>query len=248
MYNAGFCADVTVDHKLPLENFAKRRDEVVAEVLRARERHFDNVVTSLEETLRQVSMVAFVLGAIRARALQRVVLSWFIGVLVAVAPAGALIWLFQNEVIDGDWFTASFVFGLSSSYALLFVGITTFFREYLRQFRKLQIAGLDDTFEDVYADFFIHNDGEDHRARWQVVKTKIVNILSSIHCASTLQPFPHFETARIEDVLQKDLWQLRQLARLIRIDLLPNQTGKEGGRVTSAAKQWGRSATAAGTM
>merc|ERR1719356_1872888 len=25
MYNAGFCADVTVDHKLPLENFAKRR-------------------------------------------------------------------------------------------------------------------------------------------------------------------------------------------------------------------------------
>ena len=36
-------------HKLPLEAFRQKREEVVAEVLRARARHWDNVITSTEE-------------------------------------------------------------------------------------------------------------------------------------------------------------------------------------------------------
>eukprot|EP00444_Apocalathium_aciculiferum_P069184 CAMPEP_0183554076 /NCGR_PEP_ID=MMETSP0371-20130417/77118_1 /TAXON_ID=268820 /ORGANISM="Peridinium aciculiferum, Strain PAER-2" /LENGTH=55 /DNA_ID=CAMNT_0025759797 /DNA_START=14 /DNA_END=177 /DNA_ORIENTATION=+ len=55
MYNAGFDAKLGTHHKLPLDDFAKRRKEVIAEVCRAKERHLDNVVTALEETLRQVS-------------------------------------------------------------------------------------------------------------------------------------------------------------------------------------------------
>ncbi|CAK9016975.1 Metacaspase-1A [Durusdinium trenchii] len=36
-------------HKLPLEAFRQKREEVVAEVLRARTRHWDNVITATEE-------------------------------------------------------------------------------------------------------------------------------------------------------------------------------------------------------
>jgi len=49
---------------LPLEAFAKKREEVIEEVLRVPERHNDNIITAFEETLRQISMVAMILGAI----------------------------------------------------------------------------------------------------------------------------------------------------------------------------------------
>ncbi|CAK9017819.1 unnamed protein product [Durusdinium trenchii] len=50
MYNAGVEQENGVrQHKLPLEAFRQKREEVVAEVLRARTRHWDNVITATEE-------------------------------------------------------------------------------------------------------------------------------------------------------------------------------------------------------
>ncbi|CAE8605286.1 unnamed protein product, partial [Polarella glacialis] len=69
MYNSGVDDDKNNGkvHKLPLEAFRKKREEVVAEVLRAKTRHWDNVITATEDTLRQLEMVATVTGAVRQR-------------------------------------------------------------------------------------------------------------------------------------------------------------------------------------
>jgi len=216
MFNAGFDLAAGAEHKLPLDAFARRRDEVVAEVLRARERHFDNVVTALEETMRQVCMVANVLGVMRNKAMIRVTLVMAVAFLILSAPIGVLVWLFVNEWVETV--TLPFCVGVGASYVLLVLAVSTFFREYLRQYRMLQATSLDDTFEETYAEFFIHNDGEDHRSRWQVVRPKITSILSSIPCASSLPTFPKWEIDRIDQVLSKDIWHLRQLARLLRVE------------------------------
>lgn len=241
MYNAGLCCmPPKGDHKLPLESFAKRRDDVVAEVLRARERHYDNIVTSLEETLRQVAMVATVAGSIRVRAVRRVALANAIGAMAKASPAGLLWWLLGAGMLEGPTAAAPTIFVALMLYVLLYLAITAFLVDHLRQFRRLQLASLDDTFEDAYADFFIHNDGEDHRARWQVVRPKLFMMLSSIPCPSQLPPFPKWEVRRIDEVLKHDIWHLRQLARLIRMQQKrPNATVS----ATGAAAYSGRSST-----
>jgi len=225
MFNAGFDLPAGTEHKLPLDDFARRREEVVAEVLRARERHFDNVVTAMEETLRQVSMVATVLGVIRNKAVVRVMLVTAVAVLILAAPIATLVWLLANDWVESV--TLPFCIGVGASYILLVIAVSTFFREYLRQYRRLLATSLDETFEETYADFFIHNDGEDHRSRWQVVRPKITSILSSIPCASHLPAFPKWEVDRIDQCLTKDVWHLRQLARLLRVEQL-NEAADSG--------------------
>mmetsp|Transcript_132987 Transcript_132987/g.425362 ORF Transcript_132987/g.425362 Transcript_132987/m.425362 type:complete len:619 (-) Transcript_132987:8-1864(-) len=228
MYNAGFDAQASPEHKLPLEDFAKRREEVVAEVCRAKERHLDNVVTALEETLRQVSMTAMVLGAIRAKAARRLVMTWLVGAALMAAPLCVFLWLLATsrlalpgsdptEVHSKD-LTSMDMLGVLSVFAALLLAVTRGCREFLWQSRRLQKTTLDESFEEVYADFFIHNDGEDHRARWMNVKPKISSILNSITCASSLKPFPSWEMVKIDACLTKDVWHLRQLARMLRLD------------------------------
>ncbi|CAE7354398.1 EHD2 [Symbiodinium pilosum] len=53
MYNSGVehAENGMREHKLPLEAFRQKREEVVQEVLRARTRHWDNVITATEDGL-----------------------------------------------------------------------------------------------------------------------------------------------------------------------------------------------------
>merc|ERR550532_3891915 len=72
-YNAGGLSGLSAEraslkeHSLPLDLFKQKRDEVVHEVLRAKARHPDNVITSFEETMRQLQMLAMVCNAIRSQ-------------------------------------------------------------------------------------------------------------------------------------------------------------------------------------
>lgn len=61
--------------QLPLDRFRQKREEVIAEVLRARIRHWDNVITGFEETLRDVEMIAIVTSR-----LQKKISSWRLAV------------------------------------------------------------------------------------------------------------------------------------------------------------------------
>jgi len=95
MYNAGFdgkgtpnserkSTGTSKEHKLPLEAFMAKREEVINEVLRAKVRHWDNVVTAFEETLRQLEMVLTVSRALHIKVQLRRLLVWSCGVATMV--------------------------------------------------------------------------------------------------------------------------------------------------------------------
>lgn len=241
MYNAGFEGTATHrEQRLPLEPFARKRNEVIEEVLRVRERHNDNVITALEETLRQVEMVSRVLTLIRAKIRRRMFELQALALLALVGPAAAAFMLWST--IQGSAFAQaaapvqgtglppsappSFwdslprgwgLFGILSAYGLICLGMLGFLWEYFWQFQNLQIVGLDSIFEEAYADHFIHDDGEDLRTRWTIVKTKISSILKFVPCAAFLPRVRDWELSRLQECLDKDVWYLRQIARLLRM-------------------------------
>lgn len=219
MYNAGVggeSAQVQGDksHKLPLEAFRKKREEVVAEVLRTKSRHWDNVITTSEETLRELAMVATVSSAVRNNVCRRDLEVKATGALVLGVPGVVGAWLLHGNMRLNapTWMTPSFWAG----YGLVCYGTVRLLCEYCRQYERLQIMNLDDYFEKAYAWFFIHADAEDLRHRWCTVRPRTANILSAVASVTMLPPIAAWEVARISTCLEKDIWYLRQLAKLVR--------------------------------
>eukprot|EP00929_Paragymnodinium_shiwhaense_P027048 TRINITY_DN15966_c0_g1_i1.p1 TRINITY_DN15966_c0_g1~~TRINITY_DN15966_c0_g1_i1.p1 ORF type:complete len:588 (-),score=97.84 TRINITY_DN15966_c0_g1_i1:168-1931(-) len=211
MYNAGFDGK---HHSLPLESFAKKRGEVLEEVMRAKVRHNDNLVTSLEETLRRIQMIAIVLESIRTAAKRRAMLMYTLAFLLVATPVG----LTGKLLFDGRLVVPSnsVCVGILVLLLLAILIMMAFLREYLRQFNNLLATQVDDVFEKVHHQFFIHDEGESYRLHWQVVRPKILNILGSVKSVDLLPSIPRWEADRINEVLEKDVWYLRQLARRLR--------------------------------
>jgi len=215
MYNAGFDTQETAsNHKLPLEAFAKRREEVTAEVLRACQRHFDNVVTAFEETLRQVSMVSTVLRVVRGSMIRRELFVKLFGLFVLASPVALSAWLLCTSRLAMPTFAMGALIAIV--YAAVCVGVAAFLVEYLKQSQMLQAQTLNDTFEATYSSMFIHDDGEDYRSRWLEVRSKIASIIGAVDSAFNLPYIAEWEITRIEECLEKDTWYLRQLARQLR--------------------------------
>lgn len=211
MFNSGFEGSAVKDHRLPLEAFAKKRSEVVEEVLRAKIRHNDNVVTSLEETLRQIQMVATVLRKLRSRVRRRRRQVQACGLVILGVPAFAAARHFLDTtlVIPGSLSLA----GILALVVCMVSGVIYALSEYYNQFERLQGEHIDDAFEEAHAHLFIHDDGEDLRSRWQTIRPIIKSILRAVSSARALPVIAPWETDRIQEVLEKDVWYLRQLAR-----------------------------------
>ncbi|CAE7879862.1 unnamed protein product [Symbiodinium microadriaticum] len=88
--------------------------------------------------------------------------------------------------------------------------------KYMRQFEKFQLADLDSYFEEAYAWYFIHVDAEDLRNRWSTVRPRVANILRAAKKVSRLPTISTWEIRRIDECLEKDIWYLRLLAKLLR--------------------------------
>mmetsp|Transcript_10130 Transcript_10130/g.22797 ORF Transcript_10130/g.22797 Transcript_10130/m.22797 type:complete len:639 (-) Transcript_10130:50-1966(-) len=256
MYNAGFgsgrasqATGKDLDHKLPLEAFMAKRDEVIAEVLRAKVRHWDNVVTSFEETLRQLEMVLTISLALHMKVLKRKVIVWTSGIATAIflpvfitllvmyarwtptveekkTVMSVVMSIFQPPEVEPvrKWYTAPWPYelipweamlGMTLFYTGLCVGFAFVLRELCRQYERLVVTEVDVTFEECYAQFFIHTDGEDHKWRWAAVKPKIASMALCGTCAR-LPMTPHWKIEQIRECLDKDCWYLRQLAKLLR--------------------------------
>mmetsp|Transcript_80989 Transcript_80989/g.203847 ORF Transcript_80989/g.203847 Transcript_80989/m.203847 type:complete len:550 (+) Transcript_80989:75-1724(+) len=237
MYNQGVeteCHSVR-EHKLPLEAFRRKRKEVVAEVLRAKVRHWDNVITSTEDTLRQMQMVAKVTGAVRDRVRKQSAeaLSW--ASIALGAPALVAAKLFYGKWTGARWVPVSFW----ASYAAVAFGLCRLLREYSAQFERLQVADLDAYFEEAYAWYFIHVDAEDLRVRWDTVRPRVASILRAASSSlATLPKIASWEVDRIDECLEKDIWYLRLLAKLLRgadsdapaiVPAVADTNGKVGG-------------------
>lgn len=259
MFNEGM--EAPAGHEsLPLEKFVKKRAEVIKEVLRVRERHNDNVITSLEETLRQMQMTARIVDWVRwsaRRSYWKVLVSVILSLgtpaymlhrlmqlaadnmnrkaaeSAAQAAAAALAaeskhrWRFfrrhvEPEPILSEGADESPPFGfwvyftVIALYFLFCSGVLKFFWDYYTQSQKELYLTVDSSFEEVYHEKFIHDEAEDLRYRWTVVRPKVLNILQ----ATTFYPWLPFVAAwehrRINEALQKDVFYLRQLARQLR--------------------------------
>lgn len=211
MYNDGIDTGQR-EHKLPLDSFRKKREEVVAEVMRAKGRHWDNIITSTEDTLRQLEMVATVSGAVRERVRQQLRYLQVCGAAVLGVPGAAAGWLFREKWVGPQWVPI----GFWAAYAAACYCATLVLREYMRQFERLQIADLDSYFEEAYGWFSIHADASDLRGRWVTVRPRVVSILRAARSISSLSPIAHGEISRINACLDKDVWYLRLLAKLLR--------------------------------
>lgn len=207
------------EHKLPLEAFRKKRDEVIEQVQAARVRHWDNVITSFEETLRNLEMVSTVVTSFQktVRQRHRVVRYGFASTLGLPALAFGKMLRSRNVLDAGlgglpSWAVA----GGCGLFVLASGGVTWILQEYCRQYERLQLAELDRFFEEEYASKFIHTDGEDLRARWVTVKPRIDSMLRHVRSVTVLQPIWPWEVARISVLLSEDLWYLRRLAKQLR--------------------------------
>jgi len=207
------------EHKLPLEAFRKKREEVVAEVLRAKFRHWDNVISATEETLRNVSMVATVSGAVRWRVRCRIaeVCAWGLAILVTPGVAGG--WLSRTRWNGPNWALAA----SWAAYAVVVGGSVRFLKEHCRQFEQLQVSDLDGYFEATYAHCFIYADTEDVRARWSAVRSRTASVLRAAPSAASLPLVSRRELARIDNCLEEDIWYLRRLAKRLRVSAASRQ-------------------------
>jgi len=224
VYNEGFeNAARAARSMLPMEVFSKKREELLDEVMRVRERHNDNIITALEETLRQVEMVCTVIETIRSRACRRKVLLQAGAVVGMGVPVLVAVWLLiSGAVVCPDAWAC---FGVTFIYIMLCFGCAACLREFYGQYHMLLTTSVDAVFRERYSQFFIHDDGEDFQYRWQVVSPKVQNILESVQSLSYLPRFRKWEMTRISDCLHNDVWYLRQLARKLREPDPPTSEG-----------------------
>lgn len=213
MHNKGFGAEApgTRLSQLPFKDFERKRDEVMEEILSVKARHWDNTITALDETLRQTAMVATMTGVVRRRVLMaRACGTITLGVLWVVVIAVLQDYCRVQQLSVGAIVVVDVLAAVSCA------ATVTLLRWYFRQHQQFLFARLDILFEEAYASFFIHTDGEDLRSRWVLVRPKVVNILKSVDSAAALQGIAEWEVARIDECLNQDIPYLRQLARVLR--------------------------------
>lgn len=247
MYNEGMQGHSGTT-ALPLKAFDLKRHEVIEEVMRVPQRHNDNIITNLEDTLRQAEMISTIVQLIRSRARARlarlqawgatsilvpVVVAYQLWKVVAFhlaaqqaaeAEAAASLRGRRGHVIaspgpaQNEWELPSLevcVFALLV-YSLVSAGVLRFLWAYFLQYQRELFLNLDSLFEEAYADYFVHNDGEDLRSRWQIVRPKLAGILLATPLFMVLPTIDQWEIQRMKEVQAKDMWYLRQLARKLR--------------------------------
>ncbi|CAE7235657.1 EHD2 [Symbiodinium natans] len=273
MFNDGMQSP-TGREGLPLERFVKKREEVILEVMRVRERHNDNIITSLEETMRQMQMVVGVVHRLRYKASDRYWRLKVWAVFSAVVPAIGIYEIMHfaadsmrlaAEMAAAD-LAASAVdsssrrgwgflrrggapveepepaghveefhpFGtwvyvtVAVLYVLFLGGVLKMLWESFIQYQKELYVTLDATFDQVFYDRFIHDEGEDLRSRWSVVRPKVESILQATSFYPLLPIVTTWEMQRISEALQTDIWYLRQLARQLRQPQSPSTASPTG--------------------
>lgn len=200
------------ENELPLEAFAANRNAVVREVLRAKVRHWDNIVTALEECLRQCDMLSRMCNMVRENAQQQICKAWRGAGIMLTLPWLLVAFLWRGDLLMGGsgWQTEeggnSFMiqaFVLCCLLCLIVLGLTL---EQLRQFDRIQLsrAGLETMFETVYHHIFIHTGGEDLRVRWATVRPLLEAMLKSVKNPTQLPVIEPWELTRIHDVLEQN--------------------------------------------
>lgn len=198
------------NHKLPLDTFREKRDEVINEVLSCKSRHWHNVITTTEDTLRQLVMMTTITSTVRSRVSRKrteLQLTGSISLLALGLIGGRLLVHYETSVTGIGLFGG--MMAGACSVAALVLG------EVGRRFESFQTANLNRYFEDAYKAKFIHSDGESLRARWLNVRPRIENILRSITTITDLPVIHSYEIDMVKNSIEEDVVYMRKLARLL---------------------------------
>lgn len=166
--------------------------------------------------LRQLAMVATVsanvANSVRSQHFQ--IKSSIAGLLGA--PGLITAWLVHGPKKIGSNTPSWFFPALWTAFGALCYGASTIVATYCKQYEQLQLANLDPYFAEAFHEYFIYHDAEDLRARWVTVRPRTASILKALPSVTHLQPIYAQEIANINTCLEKDVWYLRQLAKLVR--------------------------------
>jgi len=180
-----------VRSRIPLLDFNRTRDEVVAEVLKAPQRRLDNIVTALTEAVARVHLAATVSNAVRS-GYRRTVYQYYsaVGLSLVLGPA----------TVGGCAYLALPISATFAACATTFsaLGLLTYLsNKAVTGYKENALSGLDALFKRLH----YRQVEEDHDlvARWQRLQPRLLRSLS------------HMSIAEIPTVSQRTLDQLNTI-------------------------------------
>eukprot|EP00667_Euglena_gracilis_P007067 EG_transcript_7126 len=180
-----------ITSRIPLLDFNRTRDEVVAEILKAPQRRLDNLVTALHEAVSRVHLAGTISNAVRSGYRQRVFQYYaVVGLSLVLGPStmGGCIYLglpfLSTLTACGTTFSALGLLNWMTSKACT-------------EYKDTALASLDTTFHRLY----YKQVDEDHDlvARWDRLKPKLYRALS------------HMEISQVPAIKQKTLDELQTI-------------------------------------
>ncbi len=188
------------DHRLPLEDFDKAREEVIAEILRAPRRRLDNVVSRLYRYSRRLKMHATVISQreIDDRSRRRRYTAWGLG---AVLLAVLLIYGALNLLSDSLFSTVAAIGGTTVG---VIAGLMGLF--YLTK----RVRDADELFEEAYAQqLTLKEETADLKVLWRSVETPVRR---SFEAGDRFRSLGRGERRRLQRIIDVEVPKMRSVA------------------------------------
>lgn len=204
--------DAHTDGGLPLDDFDRSREEVLAEVLRAPQRRLDNVISRLHQHARRLRVHARVIDTLVAERRMRLFRSALLG-LAVVLVAGLAVWgslnFLESEELRLRWV------GLELLASLLALGVVYGLWWWDERVHAKNLS-LDALFERTYArELTLGDQAHDLRALWASVRDRTQRAL--VASEGKLPRLGRGELRRLDKVIEHRVPELRsQAAQAIR--------------------------------
>jgi len=177
-----FCTYVETDANknavmthLPLGDFQKSRNEVIAEIDRAPERRSDNLVSTLYDTARRLQMHARVSSALSSQHQSWKTKTWLasIGIVILTGLIGFYFYKMDQPALKRPEVYGSLIGGLLIAFLVLWIGGLI-----VKRLSAVSIAGIDAIFQKEYEREFTMQDKADLEAVWQDAKPQTLDYLA----------------------------------------------------------------------
>lgn len=187
--------------RIPLRDFNRTRDEVVAEILKAPQRRVDNIVTTLNEAIARVHLAATISNVIRAGYRKKVMnyyMTCMVSIILGPATVGGCFYLALPMYV-----TAMSCLGTFGALG----GLTWAASSTVKEHRDVALATLDSTFRQIH--YKKVEDDYDLLARWEGLKPKLSKALSHMDISEVPAVKPKV-LAQLEDIMDREIREMRR--------------------------------------
>lgn len=189
--------------RLPMADFDKAREELIAEIRRAPARRADNMITQLGDYATRLQMHARVCSEARKELLGYALKAWqVLGILVALFVAiGA-----ASIQLAAPWWVPAEAFALGAAVGYAGWGLA---RRAIRKQERTILAGLPVIFERVYMrDLLARDRTVDLHSQWEIVHPRTKKTVETLGLLSFRKLPPSYE-ARLAKAIEKEIPALR---------------------------------------